>query len=812
MTAPCINNIARDFELDPKQVEEMIDYFSDLPVEQLLRDTDDLINRVKFHRKSNIVAETHRLNQSVENRSQVLDGHQLRDPDTKTINTKSQEAVYENFLSMLVGNAWKKVKTHALDSIASIGSMKKMTRMGQIVSEFEKVAGINTFRRFTKDKQFRKDFIEELDNWETKPKTGNKEAHLLAGLVYKSKYAQVSELNTFGAGMAWRTDHVTQHWHDKIRIAEAGPDEWLAFINPLLKNKATEETFQKITKFGDETEGMSFNSVKDQLQYERQLHFKDVQSWEIYNSRFGYSDSFDSTFRNMDMIDERIAMFQQFGPNPRQEFGRLLDELEGQGLFEDVSDFQKRTRQGWRRKNRLISAWNQVSGEGYTGGSPTLNKFTSGMLAFQIITKLGKSAISAFNDIALTAINLHSQGMGPLTSYGKIFKQYHRRITQSEGARKAELQYVIRQLGVGMDGMLGFAMSRFNDMTSVSGRLQKMAQQFFDLNGLNAWTDMGRDGFGRMVSNHFALQLGKNFDDLDINFQNRLKEYGITKKDWGKLSEIGGFNLRERLRLEPEFKDIIDEISDDVFMTPDWVLENGGSKKLSDKLATMFSNESRFAVPEAGPESRAFMMRTFDRGSVLGNTALLFWQFRSYPIAMAQRVYPRMYELGMPSLIHTLPLVMLGYASLAVKDLIVGKEPRDPLSGDTFLESTIQSGILGILGDTFLAEAGKNHSSFDEALLGPNYETFKDIAQLSAGLASGQAGATDALETLRNNTPYMNLFYTDMAWNYLVHYQLMETFKPGYVNNLEEWNAGVGQQEYLDITRPSNFVSYGGLR
>ena len=56
----------------------------------------------------------------------------------------------------------------------------------------------------------------------------------------------------------------------------------------------------------------------------------------------------------------------------------------------------------------------------------------------------------------------------------------------------------------------------------------------------------------------------------------------------------------------------------------------------------------------------------------------------------------------------------------------------------------------------------------------------------------------------------MNLFYTELAYNYLVHYQVMETLQPGYTQMVENWSKGVDQQQYINALRPTNFVSYGG--
>lgn len=113
-------------------------------------------------------------------------------------------------------------------------------------------------------------------------------------------------------------------------------------------------------------------------------------------------------------------------------------------------------------------------------------------------------------------------------------------------------------------------------MSSVGGRLSRMANQFLDLNGLNQWTDFWREGFARASSVHFGNQLKKSWKDLDQNFRNRMDEYGITQSDWKDLQGIGSFSLKKRFGDDPEFKSAIKELTDDEFVTPDWITENGG--------------------------------------------------------------------------------------------------------------------------------------------------------------------------------------------------------------------------------------------
>ena len=54
--------------------------------------------------------------------------------------------------------------------------------------------------------------------------------------------------------------------------------------------------------------------------------------------------------------------------------------------------------------------------------------------------------------------------------------------------------------------------------------------------------------------------------------------------------------------------------------------------------------------------------------------------------------------------------------------------------------------------------------------------------------------AIDFYNHLRHQVPFANLFWTEAAVNYLVHYGIMETFSPGYTKRLEARARGAGNE------------------
>ena len=682
---------------------------------------------------------------------------------------------------------------------------------------------------------FVRDLLTEMYPFTGKAKTNNKEAFKLAKILTEEKRMQVGEANAFGAGMNWRDDHITAQYHDPVRILGKGEfqdkNTWIRFISGLLDEEKTlgnvsskklgdkgledllddiyDSIVQQSKEYKDkpriskisELLGERFerkSPLKDYLEAQRILVFKDVDSILRYNQQYGYYNIGKSIFANMDQMDNHLAMGEVLGYGyskkvggvkqsvlPEKEIDALIDELHSQ---QKLSTFEK-----WKLKSALY----QVTGESFIVGNPSLAKFTVGWQAFQTVTKLGKQMISSFGDLWSGAINLHYQGVKPGTGYLGLVNHLYRNAFKKVGK---EEKMVLKMLGVGFDGVFG-ASARTVMSTPIAGRLSRLQDHFLTWNGSHGWTNWMREGFAMMSSNHFANQLlTKNFIQLDPRFARLMKEYGITEADWIKLQEIGTFN--EKI-FNPE------ATTNNHFISGDWLRQNKGPETIARKLDRYFVNEAKYGVPEATGAERAMMYGNFNRGTIPDAATHLFWEFRTHTMSIVMNTYPRMMEMGLPSTLHMLPAVGLGYASIAAKNMLKGKEPPAWDDPAVLTDALVQSGFAGMFGDFLAGEYGRYYHKWDEAVLGAGYATFKDYGELFVGLTTGNKDAVDVWKNLRYNIPYANLFYTEAALNYGLHYGVMETFSPGYLNTLE---SRARQRDEAFMLEPSNIWGYGGFR
>ena len=751
---------------------------------------------------------------------------------------------YKNILNLLVGDK----------SGITSKSLSRSQRRASYLSAVMKMPNADIKHMLNNNSSFRSDFLKEMFEFfdgsgKENMKTGNKLAHDLARTVTNMQMKQVARINEFGGGVNWRNDYVTKQFHDSFRMLKAKKEKWVVDIEKYLdpiKTKA--QIFYHLRQKGVVIDEKKFNMknylskvfdklttkessnglVLDTLHVKRTLAFKDSKALMDYNSTYGHYNMANAIFENMTMIDNHLSFGEAFGYGYRKKIkpNKVLEERaktkldeakrDGEGVAEaekELNDLSieemspveeikktlyelKETKKISKSQFRhLRGALAQVSGDAYMVARPTLSKFVTGFQFLQMLSKLGKATLSSMSDMWTGAIVLNYQGVKPGTAYlgmaNHILKKAFKKV--SDGERDV----LLRQLNVGVDGIFeSYSRNFINNPTM--GLLNEMTDKMFDWNLLNWWTNSSREGAAKMMSMHFANNLKYKFNNLPPRFKKLMEEYEFNAKDWDELRKIGAFDETE---FNPKGS------KKNKFITSDWIAEKGGSDRLQENLNRYYTMETRLAVPEAGAAEKAWMYGDSKRGSMPDVAARLFFQFRTHQVKLIRNLLPRMAEMGLPSLMHVVPAIGLGYVSISLKNMVAGKAPPAFDDPETLTDALVQSGFLAFAGDFLGGQYGRYHHDFSEAVLGSAYTTIKDFGDLSVGLSTGNKDAIDAWKTLRYNIPYANLFYTEAAFNYGIHYGIMETFIPGYLNRIESRKEGQNEGFFYD---PSNLWTSGG--
>jgi hypothetical protein len=142
---------------------------------------------------------------------------------------------------------------------------------------------------------------------------------------------------------------------------------------------------------------------------------------------------------------------------------------------------------------------------------------------------------------------------------------------------------------------------------------------------------------------------------------------------------------------------------------------------------------------------------------------------------------------------------------MSIKDMLKGRAPRDPLAPKTWVASMLQGGAFGIYGDFLFGEM-KNRmgGGFVQTIAGPVLGTADDIMDIWGRLRSGEDAAAQAFRLLISNTPFLNLFYTRIALDYLFIYNIQENLNAGYLRRMERRIEKENDQTFL--IKPSEVV------
>lgn len=679
----------------------------------------------------------------------------------------------DNFSAFLVGSPTRKA-----GNMLSIDAQQKTlanTIESRVIGTLES-EGV-PFAKVAKDKDWNAQVAREL--WALQEGrttvTGNEVARRVAEVLDEAKEQLRTAANENGAQIRRLGTHVMTQVHDQTRIYRAGFAKWKADVLPLLDlertfegvdvDRALREMWEGFVTghrpvIGDDTEFLAAGSLARRLSESRSLHFRDADAWMAYNAAYGGKDVVPGIMQGLHRLAQNVVLLETLGPNPDMQFKRLLSRVK-----------QTLASRGQQMKpaaeRALENQWFIVSGKDVLSGDSNFGRVLDGLRQINSMSKLGGAVIPSMADMVTSASTANYHGKGFLSAYGDL-------VTNLVQRPSVERRALARQLAVAVDGAMGEVARRFNVADGVPGVLSKASNTFFKWNGLTWWTDRMRDGFGLMMSNHIADNLSRAWDGLDEGLRRGLGQYGITADDWRVLQAI-----------------VPQEMEGRRYLTGDDVAALGGQATLERKLRTFFVEEAHYAVPESGARERALMLQGTQRGTIPGELMRSFWQFRSFPLAMAMKHWPRWREQGVPAtVLVAMQMWAMGYLSMSLKDIVAGKTPavfgEDPaLNARIGARALVTSGGMGIVGDLIFNDYRQYGRGLAEVVGGPTMEMAGDAAGLFSGMMRGEPDAAKAFNTALRNTPYVNLFYTRTALDYFFTFAVQDALNPGYLRRME---------------------------
>jgi hypothetical protein len=397
-----------------------------------------------------------------------------------------------------------------------------------------------------------------------------------------------------------------------------------------------------------------------------------------------------------------------------------------------------------------------------------------------------------------------------------------------QGRGQAEMRDLADLMHAGTEGYHGSLLGRFSPDDTVPGTLSKAATRFFKLAGLTYFLDAQKAGAARVMSRHLGTLLDRAHADLPEEVQRSLQLYGISPDEWDVLRQAPNHfttpdgrtfltpqaaqnadaaRLEALLRSRPSagpaglqaLSHAVGAIAPNASAATIAARIAGYRDLLGLKLDALFTDIADRSIVTPGLAERSAINFGTSPGSIPGEAMRFMAQFKLWGFAAFRQGIGRE-TLGGQGAGATasgiaqmaLSTAMLGYVAMTLKGLARGVTPRPPNDPKTWMAAMIQGGGFGIMGDYLFGEYSRAGGSFSDSFLGPVLGgAFSEGMTLWNDIkgATDEQGVTraakdvgpDALKFFKDNTPFINIFYTRMALDYLFLHSVQESMNPGYL-------------------------------
>lgn len=590
--------------------------------------------------------------------------------------------------------------------------------------------------------------------------------------------------------------------HDQARVRQAGADAWVAKIMPALdRGRYVDEAGARLSDaevsgiLHQAWETISTDGLNKQEpgafkgtgaranrgSEAREIHFKDSEAFLGYLADFGRGSMYDAMVSHVGRLSRDIGLVERYGPNPNATM-RLQFDL---AAHADGSKPDNLARSFGLRPQ---SYWDAINGTASSPASARIAQIGTDIRNVQTFGKLAGAVISSITDVGTYMV---TTGFNKL-SYWDAFANYAR------VAGNRPTRDFLTTHGIIAESMINDMNRWTNDniKQTWSGRL---AQSTLKLSMMNLWTDTLRRSFSLTMMQGLAKLSKNEWGALGEWDRTHLERAGITPEDWAVISkaELTHFGGKDHL-------------------TPESIHATGNerSSEIVSKVLGMIQDESEFAVINPDLATKALASGgSMQRGTIRGELARSVSQFKSFPIAMVSRHWrraldaPTVSDGSAPMMANRtvylgsmmITTTILGAIALQAKQIVSGKDPID-MTGEHAAKfwgkAVAQGGGLSIVGDTLLNDPGNSYTDFGtnlgKTLLGPGAGTAIDAASIGVGnawqVAKGKKthAAAETVNLMRQNTPYVNLWYAKAALDHAGMHALQENLSPGYLGRMQQ--------------------------
>jgi len=652
--------------------------------------------------------------------------------------------------------------------------------------------------------------------------TGVKGAKDIARILKQSQNSWRLRLNDLGANIGELDDWITRTTHNTEKMAAASKGSrllddnrlaWVEYIqtklnlkrtfpdvnDPIEINKILSSIYDSLMtgdhlKYGGTNSIYGTKNVTNRLNSSRVLHFKDLQARQEYNIKFGEPSLQTSVFNVLTSSAKNIVMMQELGTNPQDTFNKILALLKKKyksSDYEIVRDLNFENFKG---------SFAEIDGSANIAGSQILAKIGEVVRSTGDMARLGGTVITSFADLGPYMTTTNFQGRGLLTG---LFEAINGLLGGNNKAAMEALEVISNSVVVSNRGNV------YADGADGTGAINNLRNKFFKWNGLNGWVASLKSSMALGVSKFYGSLSETKFLDLEKRERNFLTLYGIDEGKWNMLRSIKTLAVDNKRYLTAE---AVDDISDDV-------INKYLGRKLSAREIRNFkkdlqltwknvlNDQGTHGTPEPDTQIRSITRMGTVRGTAMGEVNRFVMQYKNFSVSLYKKILRREMDsygpdesklIGASMLASTLMLgTIFGYIVLSVKDMLSGRSPRDPKKSAVIMQAFVQGGGGGIYGDFLMSEVQNQYGNgILETAAGPTAGDIKKLIDVVRNMNEPKKAGKKFLQLAEGHTPFINLYYTKAAYDYLIGYQIKEYLDPGFFNRMKKRNEENRGQTY----------------
>jgi hypothetical protein len=619
--------------------------------------------------------------------------------------------------------------------------------------------------------------------------TGDAPAKAYAKKLTEAFESQRQRFNEAGGKVGHLDDWSHPQAHSSYLAFKAGKDGWINAIAPKLER--SRYVNEDGSGFSDQQFNDFLGKAWESIAYEgqlngeigankgtgmaanahsqsRQLHFKDADSYLEYHKQFGEKSLHATLISHIDSMSKDIAMIERLGPNPSHQFNWWNDYAYREDTKLGVSPDKLNA-----NKVKNDNLFKEVAGIHEAVGNRSFSRWMDAIRSINLIA-LGSSGISTITD--LNTMNLTAQYNH--ISRSKMMVEHLRALSSADSRRAA------RRLGIGLDAFAG-AVLRHGQEQITNGIAAKMGGAVIRLSGMPFITEANRQAFSITMMDAVAHVVDTHADlaAIDKTDARMMFTHGIDQADFAI------------------WKQAVPEVwvdGESKLLTVNSILAVPGAdpkalRKSADKFMALVLDEQNMAVSQPGASERALMNAGTARGTVMGELARSFWQFKSFGLSYLNANLKRAMSIESPQSAAAYAATFLAqgliYGAIAtqLKEIVNGRDPLAMGNASFAGRALLASGGLGLFGDFLNANNSQYGSSLVASMAGPTISKAEQLYDLTVGNIhkAGQGEKThvgaEALRLANSVNPLGTVWFTKSAFNHLVLQNLQESLSPGYL-------------------------------